>query len=90
MKTAIDKQIYYIMKDIALLPDSLIEAMKHSALKFCNTGKQLCRNFLYIQLHKILLYLRNDKSIQLCKFDKGNGVLIINDYDYCAKLDDLI
>ena len=26
----------------------------------------------------------------MCKFDKGNGVLIINDYDYYAKLDDLI
>ena len=30
MKTAIDKQIYYIKKDITLLPNSLIEAMKHS------------------------------------------------------------
>ena len=43
-----------------------------------------------MELHKILLDLINDKSIKLCKFDKGNGVLIINDYDYYAKHDDLI
>ena len=33
---------------------------------------------------------KNDMSIKLCKFDKVNGVLIINDYDYYTKLDDLI
>ena len=26
----------------------------------------------------------------MCKFDKGSGILIINDYDYYAKLGDLI
>ena len=43
-----------------------------------------------VELHKILLDLKNDKSIKLCKFDKGSGVFIINDYDYYAKLDDLV
>ena len=30
VKTAIEKQIYYLKKDITLLPNSLIEAIKHS------------------------------------------------------------
>ena len=34
--------------------------------------------------------LKNDKGIKLCKFDEGSGVLIINDFDYYAKLDDLL
>ena len=59
-------------------------------MKFCNTVKQVCRKKCNVELHKILLDLKNDKSIKLCKFDKGNGVLIINDYDYDAKHDDLI
>ena len=90
VKTAIEKQIYYLKKDITLLPNSLIEAIKHSTLKFLNAAKQLCRKKTNVELHKILLDLKNDNCIKLCKFDKGNGVLIINDYDYYAKLDDLI
>ena len=90
VKTAIEKHIYYLKKDITLLPNSLIEAIKHSTLKFLNAAKQLCRKKTNVELHKILLDLKNDNSIKLCKFDKGNGVLIINDYDYYAKLDDLI
>ena len=84
MKSAIEKQIYYIKKDIALLPNSLIEAIKHSKLQFFNTAKQLCRKKHNVELHNILLHLRNDKSIKLCQFFKGNGVLIIN---YYAKRD---
>ena len=34
VKTAIEKQIYCIKKDATLLPNSLIEAIKHSILKF--------------------------------------------------------
>ena len=86
VKTAIEKQIYYIKKDITLLPNSLIEAIKHSTLKIFNTAKQLCRKKLNVELHK-KLRLKNDKSIELGKFDKGNGVLIINGYNYYAKLD---
>ena len=50
----------------------------------------MCRKKYNVELHKIPLDLKNDKGIKLCKFDKGNGVLITNDYDYYAKLDDLI
>ena len=88
VKTAIEKQICYIKKHITLLPDSFMEAIKHSTLKFFNAAKQLCRKKHNIELHKILYDLKNDKGIKLCKFYKGNGVLIIN--DYYAKLDDLI
>ena len=87
VKTAIKKPIYYIMKDITLLPNSVIEAIKHSTSQLFNTAKQLCRKKRNAELHNILFDLKNDNSIKLCKSDKG--VFIINDYDYCAKLDDL-
>ena len=90
MKTAIEMQIYYIKKDITLLPNSLIEEIKHSTLQFFNAAKQLCREKYNEQLHEILLDLKNDKSIKLCKFDKSSGVLHINHYDYYAKLDNLM
>ena len=66
VKTAIEKQIYYIKKKITLLPSSLIEAIKHSTLIFLNAAKQLCREKHNVELHKILQDLRNDKSIKLC------------------------
>ena len=43
-----------------------------------------------VEPHNILSDLNNDKSIKLCKIYKGNGVLIIIDYDYYAKRDDQI
>ena len=58
VKTAIEKQIYYIKKDITLLPNSLIEAIKHSTLKCLNAAKQLCRKKCNVELHKILLDLK--------------------------------
>ena len=53
-------------------------------------AKQLYRKKYNVEPHKIPFDLKNDKSIKLCKFDKGSGVLIISDYDYYAKFDDLI
>ena len=55
VKTAIEKQIYYIEKDITLLSNSLIETIKHSTLKIFNTAKQLCRKKHNVELHTILL-----------------------------------
>ena len=49
----------------------------------------MCRKKYNVELHKILIDLKNVKSIKLCKSYKGTGVLIINDYDYYTKLDDL-
>ena len=54
-----------------------------------NAAKQLCRKKYNLELHKILIDKKNDKSIKLCKSYKGTGVLIIIDYHYYAKLDDL-
>ena len=62
MKTAIEKQTYYIKKDITISTNSLIDAMKHSTLNFYYTiilfyytAKQLCRKKNNTELHDILL-----------------------------------
>jgi len=41
-------------------------------------------------LHKTLEKLANDSSIKVCKFDKGNGIAILNTNDYNAKLDAIV
>ena len=63
VKTAIAKQIYYIKKVITLLPISLIEAIKHSTLKFFSDAKQLCRKKYNVELHKIPLDLKMIKVL---------------------------
>jgi len=40
-------------------------------------------------LHRTLKQLREDQDIKMCKFDKGNGVVVLNSEDYFRKLETL-
>ena len=41
-------------------------------------------------LHKSLRALSLNKNIKICKYDKGNGVVVLNCTDYFDKLDTII
>ena len=41
-------------------------------------------------LHKILDTLKRDYNIKVCKFDKGNGTVILDSDDYYKKLDKIV
>ena len=40
--------------------------------------------------HRTLQNLSRDKSIKVCSFDKGNGLVILNSSDYYEKLDAIV
>ena len=41
-------------------------------------------------LHRTLRSLRKNNAIKICKFDKGNGTIVLNSSEYFEKLDEII
>ena len=58
--------------------------------KFANAGKRICAHSKNAALHSTLKKFANDSRINVCKFDKGKGVVISDSHDYYAKLDCII
>ena len=66
------------------------DSLRHATQSFFNACKDVCGSRGNKELHKTLRNLRNDSSIKICSFDKGNGVIIMNSLDYYKKLDDIV
>ena len=49
-----------------------------------------CKQRSNRSLHRVLNSLKKDKSIKVCKLDKGNGVAIMQTEDYYRKLDKIV
>ena len=64
--------------------------IKYAVHSFVKSGNHICRNSQNKMFHKTLLDLSRDKSIKVCSFDKGNGLVILNSKDYYNKLDKII
>ncbi len=50
----------------------------------------MCQQKVNQRTHDVLRDLANDESIKICKYDKGNGVVILNTTDYFKKLDEIV
>ena len=66
------------------------DKIKNATLSFVSRCKTICNRSENRKLHKVLSDLQADKSIRVCSFDKGNGIVILNATDYTAKLDQII
>ena len=58
--------------------------------RFSTNAKRVCSSYRYRVLHNTLKNLANDKTIKICKFDKGKGTAILNSSDYHSKLDSIV
>ena len=52
--------------------------------------KNVCATKVNQLFHKTLSLLSRDKSIKVCNFDKGTGVVVMDSEDYFSKLDNII
>jgi len=75
---------------LGTIPKDMIDTLRHHTQAFINAGKQFCKKKLNKHLHSVLDNLRKDDSIKICKFDKGNGVVILDNTDYYEKLDNIV
>ena len=64
--------------------------MIHAVHAFCNVARNVCGSRRNRRKHLVLKRLSSDKTVKICKFDKGTGVCIMNSVDYTSKLDSIL
>ena len=72
------------------LHNDILETIRHTTQLFINASKQICKQKFNRTLHRILDTLKRDNNIKVCKFDKGNGTVILDSDDYYKKLDKIV
>ena len=75
---------------ISTFPHDFKDEFKAKTNAFFKNAYNICTSSNNKKLHHTLTKLRNNKSIKICKYDKGNGVVILDSDDYYAKLDTII
>ena len=68
----------------------LREDIKRCYFDFERQGKKICLSRKNQHCHRTLLKLAKDKSICVCSYDKGTGVVIMNSSDYHSKLKEIL
>ena len=66
------------------------DEIKYSVQSFVKNGNHICSSHQNKMYHRTLQSLSRDKSIKVCSFDKGNGLVILNSSDYYKKLDAIV
>ena len=64
--------------------------MKFVTRKFLQSAKTICSTKHNQSFYKHVKVLSDDKSLAVVKFDKGNGVRVMNKQDYLKKLDTIV
>ena len=73
-----------------ILSSDFKDKLKSSFNSFIHSSNGICQSKQNQAVHQTLLSLSKDKNIKVCKFDKGNGVIILNSNDYFNKLDHIV
>ena len=66
------------------------EKLKSLLNSYVSAANGLCSNKQNQALHRTLRALSFNKKIKICKYDKGNGVVVLNCVDYFNKLDTIV
>ena len=78
------------LKDNETVPHDFRQSIIHTVHSFINTARNVCGSRKNRRKHLVLNRLASDKSIKICKFDKGTGVCILNSCDYISKLESIV
>ena len=91
IKCQIEKAVYSLRRHTGIFVDQAFrDNIKYCCNYFTNSCRNVCSTRSNRSFHNTLHNLAEDKSIKLCKYDKGNGVVILNSVDYYRKLDDIV
>ena len=66
------------------------ERLKSLVKSFISEGNGICSNKQNQAFHRTLRSLSTNKQIKVCRYDKGNGVVVLNCKDYHDKLDTIV
>ena len=91
IKVNIEKLFYSLKEDPKVtINNEVRDDVKFIFRKFITDSSRVCSTQTNKPLHQTLENLAKDTTIKICKFDKGNGVAILDTNDYNAKLDAII
>ena len=93
LKVEIEKVTWIAHKrhrDNESVPDDFRHKLIHAVHAFTNAARNICDSKRNKRKHFVLKRLAADKSIRVCKFDKGTGICILNTSDYINKLDCIV
>ena len=91
LKVGIEKCMNSIKrKKSIVIDDDFKDNLKFICAKFTDSAKRTCSSRNNIALHRCLNSLSKEKSLKVCKQDKGNGITILNSDDYDSKLERII
>ena len=62
----------------------------HSFKEFEENSKRIIKEKSNRILHRTLRKLSQNKNIKICSFDKGQGIVILNSFDYSNKLNKIL
>ena len=87
IKTAIESCVKKVVgKEAQGVKLEIRDEIKAAMWKFMHDADALCKKPQNVLMHRTLKNLSNENSIKVCRFDKGNGVAILDSKSYCEKL----
>ena len=66
------------------------EKLKSLVKSYIADSNGICSNKQNQMFHKTLRSLKSNKKIKVCRYDKGNGVVVLNNSEYFNKLDSIV
>ena len=72
------------------MDDETKDELKFLMKKFTKDIHHACSTRMKQSLHCTLNKLCQDLKMKVCRYDKGNGVAILNSTDYCEKLNKIV
>ena len=84
-----------MMKSLVLhvgqpLDDDTKEAVKYEVRSFVKSVRRTCSTKANQSFHRNIQNLAEDDTIAICKFDKGNGVVLLDMKDYIDKCNNIL
>ena len=91
IKCSIEKLVYTFTRNTGInVDEGMKDDIKFLLRKFTDDADRACMSRVNQSMHNALKKMSQDFSIKVCKFDKGNGLAILDSTDYDAKLHKII
>ena len=91
LRVEIEKLIFNVTNEYnVVISSDFKEKLRAICKSFVSQANGLCSTRQNQLFHKTVRGLLRNESIKVCRYDKGNGVVVLNNSDYFEKLDTIV
>ena len=91
LRVEVEKLVSNIQYDVPVILNlEFKEKLKSLVKSYTSEANGICANKTNQAFHRTLRRLSANKEIKVCRYDKGNGVVVLNCKDYFDKLDTIV